>query len=39
VIRSGSFPREMSVRRGGNALLVTNFGSGQLEAVSLAPAP
>jgi DNA-binding beta-propeller fold protein YncE len=35
-IPAGSFPREMSLEQSGNTLLVSNFGSGQLEAVSVA---
>lgn len=34
-IRSGRFPREVSVERSGNTMLVTNFASRQLEAVDL----
>jgi DNA-binding beta-propeller fold protein YncE len=32
-IQAGSFPREMSLEGNGSTLLITNFGSGQLEAV------
>jgi DNA-binding beta-propeller fold protein YncE len=34
-VPAGAFPREMSLEPGGQVLLVTNFGSGQLEAVSV----
>jgi DNA-binding beta-propeller fold protein YncE len=37
-IPAGSFPREMSLEGNGNTLLVSNFASGQLEAIHL-PAP
>ena len=32
---AGQFPREMALEPGGRVLLVTNFGSGQLEAVGV----
>jgi DNA-binding beta-propeller fold protein YncE len=35
-IRSGRFPRQLALEPGGRTLLVTNFGSDQVEAVSLA---
>ncbi|MGH3397973.1 MAG: beta-propeller fold lactonase family protein, partial [Streptosporangiaceae bacterium] len=38
-IKSGRFPRQMALEPGGRILLVTNFASGQLEAVSLAGLP
>jgi DNA-binding beta-propeller fold protein YncE len=34
-IRAGQFPREMALAPDGEDLLVTNFGSGQLEAVNV----
>jgi DNA-binding beta-propeller fold protein YncE len=34
---AGGFPREMTVGGGGSTLLVTNYDSGQLEAVPVAP--
>ena len=37
-IPSGSFPREMAVLRDGT-LLVSNYASGQLEAVDVASIP
>jgi DNA-binding beta-propeller fold protein YncE len=37
--RAGLFPREMAAVPGGRILLVTDFSSGQLEAVSLASLP
>lgn len=36
---AGQFPREMALEPGGAVLLVTNFGSGQLEAVSVPTVP
>jgi hypothetical protein len=36
---AGRFPREMALESGGKVLLVTNFGSGQLEAVDVAGLP
>jgi DNA-binding beta-propeller fold protein YncE len=36
---AGLFPREMAVEPGGGTLLVTNFASGQLEAVSIPSLP
>jgi DNA-binding beta-propeller fold protein YncE len=38
-VHAGLFPREMAAVPGGRILLVTNFGSGQLETVSLATLP
>jgi DNA-binding beta-propeller fold protein YncE len=38
-IPAGAFPREMAVEPNGKALLVSNFGSGQLEKVSIATLP
>jgi DNA-binding beta-propeller fold protein YncE len=38
-IRAGGFPREMALEPAGGTLLVTNFSSGQLEAVGLAGLP
>lgn len=38
-IPSGKFPREMALEPGGGTLLVTNFLSEQLEAVSLSGVP
>jgi DNA-binding beta-propeller fold protein YncE len=38
-VKSGLFPRQMALEPGGRILLVTNFASGQLEAVSLAGLP
>jgi DNA-binding beta-propeller fold protein YncE len=38
-IRAGQFPREMALVPGGEDLLVTNFASGQVEAVSVASIP
>jgi DNA-binding beta-propeller fold protein YncE len=35
-VRAGLFPREMSLDAPARSLLVTNFGSGELEAVNLA---
>jgi len=35
VIPSGRFPRELSVEPGGETVLVTNYGSGQIEAVAV----
>jgi Lactonase, 7-bladed beta-propeller len=39
LVRAGGFPREMALEPGGATLLVTNFASGQLEAVGLARLP
>jgi DNA-binding beta-propeller fold protein YncE len=39
VIAAGLFPREMAVTPDGQTLLVTNYGSGQLEAVSVRTLP
>ncbi|MGO8959694.1 MAG: hypothetical protein ACLQFR_20350 [Streptosporangiaceae bacterium] len=36
---AGRFPREMALEPGGKVLLVTNFASGQLEAVNVASLP
>jgi DNA-binding beta-propeller fold protein YncE len=36
---AGTFPREMAVEPGGRTLLVTNYLSGQLEAVNVADLP
>ncbi len=36
---AGDFPREMALEPGGRTLLVTNFGSAQLEAVGVAGLP
>lgn len=38
-LAAGSFPREMAMVPGGSALLVSNFGSDQLEVVKLADLP
>jgi DNA-binding beta-propeller fold protein YncE len=38
-IRAGGFPREMALEPGGRTLLVTNFGSQQLETVDLTGLP
>jgi hypothetical protein len=38
-IPAGLFPREMALAPGGSTLLVTNFLSGQLEAVSVPTVP
>ena len=38
-LRAGGFPREMALEPGGRTLLVTNFGSQQLEAVGVADLP
>ena len=38
-LRAGAFPREMALRPGGRTLYVSNFGSRQLEAVSVAGLP
>jgi DNA-binding beta-propeller fold protein YncE len=38
-IVAGQFPREMALVPGGSTLLVTNSGSGQLEAVSVPSLP
>lgn len=38
-IPAGMFPREMALEPGGGTLLVTNFGSSQLEAVSVPSVP
>jgi len=39
LISAGLFPREMALEPGGQHLLVTNFASGQLEAVSVPSIP
>ena len=36
---AGQFPRDMAVVPGGRALLVGNYGSGQLEAVRVPSLP
>jgi DNA-binding beta-propeller fold protein YncE len=36
---AGRFPQEMALEPGGAVLLVSNFGSGQLEAVDVADLP
>ena len=36
---AGGFPREMALEPDGRTLLVTNFSSGQLEAVEVADLP
>jgi DNA-binding beta-propeller fold protein YncE len=38
-VKSGLFPRQMALEPGGRTLLVTNFASDQLEAVSMAGLP
>ena len=38
-IPAGQFPREMALEPDGQRLLVTNFASGQLEAVSIPTIP
>jgi DNA-binding beta-propeller fold protein YncE len=38
-LKAGGFPREMALEPGGRTLLVTNFGSQQLEAVGVAGLP
>jgi DNA-binding beta-propeller fold protein YncE len=38
-VGAGQFPREMALEPGGKTLLVTNFGSQQLEAVDVADLP
>jgi hypothetical protein len=38
-LRSGSFSRDMATTPNGSTLLVSNFGSGQLEAVHLPGEP
>jgi DNA-binding beta-propeller fold protein YncE len=38
-LRAGGFPREMALEPGGRTLLVTNFGSQQLETVNVAGLP
>jgi DNA-binding beta-propeller fold protein YncE len=38
-LRAGGFPREMALEPGGRILLVTDFGSQQLEAVGVAGLP
>jgi len=38
-LRAGGFPRQMALEPGGRTLLVTNYASGQLEAVSIAGLP
>ena len=35
VIRSGRFPRELSLEPDGDTMLATNYSSGQLEAVAV----
>jgi DNA-binding beta-propeller fold protein YncE len=39
VIPAGQFPREMALEPGGQRLLVSNYASGQLEAVSVPSIP
>ena len=39
LIPAGQFPREMALAPGGQRLLVTNFASGQLEAISVSSIP
>jgi DNA-binding beta-propeller fold protein YncE len=39
VVRTGLFPRDLAVSPDGHTLLVTNYVSGQLEAVDLADVP
>jgi len=39
LIPAGQFPREMALAPGGQTLLVSNFASDQLEAVSVASIP
>ena len=38
-VRAGAFPHEMALAPGGQTLLVTNFGSQQLEAVDVTGLP
>ena len=38
-IPAGQFPREMALAPGGQRLLVSNFASGQVEAVSVPTIP
>jgi DNA-binding beta-propeller fold protein YncE len=38
-IPAGQFPREMALEPGGGTLLVTNYMSGQLEAVNVSAIP
>ena len=38
-VPAGQFPREMALEPGGQRLLVTNYASGQLEAVSIPSIP
>jgi DNA-binding beta-propeller fold protein YncE len=38
-VKSGSFPRDVAVAPNGSALLVSNFGSGQVEEVAVATLP
>jgi DNA-binding beta-propeller fold protein YncE len=38
-VKSGSFPRDIAVVPNGSALLVSNFGSGQVEEVAVASLP
>jgi len=38
-LRAGGFPCQMALEPGGRTLLVTNYASGQLEAVSIAGLP
>ena len=39
IIPAGMFPREMALEPGGQTLLVTNYASGQLEAISVPTLP
>jgi hypothetical protein len=39
LIPAGKFPREMALEPGGQRLLVSNYASGQLEAVSIPAIP
>jgi hypothetical protein len=39
LIAAGQFPREMALVPGGQRLLVSNFASGQLEAISVPSLP
>jgi hypothetical protein len=38
-VESGSFPRDMAVAPNGKVLLISNFGSGQVEQVDVASLP
>jgi DNA-binding beta-propeller fold protein YncE len=38
-IATGQVPRELAVVPGGKTLLVTNFGSGQLQAIDIGSLP